>query len=238
MSWSLAQSPHALPVWLIIFSSLLLLSQQTSSARGSLLLGNCTECMIRTLISNLSPERLTAPINCSPAGIDSYTATPHAKLIFTVKWNIWFTRSCASLLFNQPIVKLQLQRILLNSRPNFRPSKWVYFGIWRGFCFHLLQIWLQTLLEMCNFVNLVLSNRPRLQIKVTLVRLQDMIKGFTKISFMSALLGNNTYNDGGVATRFHHYDGFKSVWDAPMFWLMIWKRIGGGKVSKQESAFS
>lgn len=41
-----------------VFTSSLLFSQQSSSVKGGLLPGNNPKCMIKTLISNLSPERL------------------------------------------------------------------------------------------------------------------------------------------------------------------------------------
>lgn len=79
----------------IFFSSLLLYSQQTSSARGGLLPGNRPECMIKTLISNLSPGRLMWLISSdaprSSCGGPEHSGFTHAKLIFTVKWDIWFT---------------------------------------------------------------------------------------------------------------------------------------------------
>lgn len=70
------------------------LCQHTSSARGGLLPGNRPECMIKTLISNLSPGRLMWLISSdaprSSCGGPEHSGFTHAKLIFTVKWDIWF----------------------------------------------------------------------------------------------------------------------------------------------------
>lgn len=84
----------------LLLSSLLLFSQQTSSARGGWLPGNSPKCMIKTLISNLSPERLMWLLS-SDALQSSWDGLMHssftlAKWIFTVKWNIWFTWSRAN----------------------------------------------------------------------------------------------------------------------------------------------
>ena len=84
----------------LLLSSLLLFSQQTSSARGGRLPGNSPQCMIKTLISNLSPERLMWLLS-SDALQSSWDGLMHssftlAKWIFTVKWNIWFTWSRAN----------------------------------------------------------------------------------------------------------------------------------------------
>lgn len=79
----------------IFVSSLLLSSQQRSSARGGLLPGNSPECMIKTLISNLSPERLMWLISSnarqSSCGGSEHGGSTRAKLIFTMKWDVWFT---------------------------------------------------------------------------------------------------------------------------------------------------
>lgn len=60
---------------------------------GGLLPGNSPECMIKTLISNLSPERLMWLISFdAPRSSCDGPHSTRARLIFTVKWDIWFAR--------------------------------------------------------------------------------------------------------------------------------------------------
>lgn len=68
----------------------------------ALLPGNSSECMIKTLISNLSPERLMwlLPSDALQSSWDGLirSSFTHAKWIFTVKWQIRLTwrRSASS----------------------------------------------------------------------------------------------------------------------------------------------
>lgn len=118
----------------LLLSSLPLFSQQTSSARGGWLPGNSPKCMIKTLISNLSPERLMWLLS-SDALQSSWDGLMHssftlAKWIFTVKWNIWFTWSWAisssTNLTSSYAFRMSFCAVVL------WPPNWVHLGIFLG----------------------------------------------------------------------------------------------------------
>lgn len=142
---------------------------------------------------------------CRAAGMDSCTAAPHLPNE-SLLWNETFGSHGVGLAHLQPTwhLHLHLQNVILYLRPNLCPPNWVHFGTSGGICFFLLHIWLfKIILTLRSFVHCAMTPD-----KSNCGEGTRQIKGCTKTSFTSALLNDNGHTDGGVTTRFHHYDWF------------------------------